>query len=935
MGRIPTVTSQVSSRSGRTTQGVPTRRASPDAFGANIGRGLQSTGAGVDDLAQGVFVREDKKRKEEAANRVAQADFTRTELEMRNQVGPGAEGYQEQTLDAYDEWVDEQAEDIEDDETRTLFKQRMAAQRPNVSSRAAQWEITTAAEHSKAEANASLTALDNKIRLSPTDYDSYIEQGFAVIDARDNVPASMRAGMKEKWRENAALSRFEGILESATTVEDVKAIQAELADTETRDWTAELSSAGLERVTSLADSAAKSIQTKADADARAAIEFLEGRADDVTAVIPKEELAAAQQVVEKSSNPITQARMARIVRDQEIVTQTRRLTPAQQREQINTRYNNPSLPSALNTAINRAAQTFGVSPAYLAATAKREYGVFLKGDDTDYTQGNIGNNSTAVGPMQFIEETWLGVVKNPAFQAAAGISIEGKSNAELLAMRGDVDLALMGGAFFTAQNAKLARKALGREPTDADLYIMHFMGVGGGPRLFRMMKANPNVKAADMFPGPAKANKSVYYNKDGSPRTVLEVYNELGRMHATGDGSETYIEYGDRQTRERVLEDTETRLNDDPMDFARRAGTVAMGDVFEPGGMAARGEQARSVADYYDIPESEMKPFTNDEAARIAKQFQDGNADDVLSILTSIQQMGGATARAAMSQLGDVSDVYAYAGGLQLETGQGAVAAEVVRGQKRLDENPDIVNNVGVAPREVDDAFLNATGGALMDAAPSQRQAIKDAALAHYVETQVSRGRAGKFNQDAFTASVQAVLGARQGAPTVDTVNGEKTVIPPGLTGGDIENALDNMNVADWTTMSEQGLPPRYVTGEIADPEDLSDEARLRAIGGGRYRVMTSDGNYLITGEPAPNGQLEPYVFVPTAEAVRNVNSRDARRVQEIQEAPVDEDSPQDGMGREIIEATQSDGELTHLEYRALVKKYGAEAMDEWAADNQ
>jgi len=318
-----------------------------------------------------------------------------------------------------------------------------------------------------------------------------------------------------------------------------------------------------------------------------------------------------------------------------------------------------------------------------------------------------------------------------------------------------------------------------------------------------------------------------------------------------------------------------------------------------------------------------MQPFTNDEASQIAEQFKNGTADDVLGILTSIQQMGGPMARAGMNQIGEVSDVYAYAGGLQLETGQGAVAADVVRGQKRLDENPNIADNVGAAPRDISDAFINATGGALMDAAPDQRQAIMDAALAHYIETQVSRGRAGKFNSDAYATSVQAVLGARQGTPAIDKVNGSQTVLPPGVTGPALEEAFDNMTVADWTMMSETGAPPRYITGEIADPEDMSDEAQLRAIGGGRYRVMMSDGNYLVTGERAANGQVEPYIFVPTADAISGVNEAASRQEIERDRAFVeDAQRPDTDQQRTDVLNAMKDG-LTTEEQQALIAKYG------------
>lgn len=925
MGKIPTVVSQVSARRGGTNAIVGSRGATADAFGGAASRALDAVGGGLENAARGVQVYQERKRAETVANTVAQGDFTRTELELRNQVGPDAEGYQDMTLEAYDVWVGEQADKIEDDEARQAYVDKMRGRRESVSSRAAQWEFGTRADNAKNQANTSLTALDNKIRLSPEQYDEFIDEGFAVIDTRTDVTAATREGMKTKWKQNAALSRFEGMLERATTVADVEALEADLSDTDERSWSDDMSAAGLERVLSLASSAKTSIATKADADARGAVGLLEGRASDPTSVIPKEEMEATAALVAKSQNPVTAARFNRVVRDQQIVQETRKLTPAQQRERIATRYNNPSLPPRLNAAITRASQMFGVSPAYLAATAKREYGMFLTGDPDriDYGRGNAEGASSATGVFQFINDTWLGVLDDPRFQAATGLSTEGMSRQQKLDLRGDVELATMGGAFFTAQNDAQARRALGRNPTDQERYMSHFMGAGGASRLFRMMKANPNVIAADMFPKGAKANPTVYYD-NGRPRTVQELYNELGRKHGAEAGSETYVEYGDRATREKVLEDTEKRVADDPMTLAFETGNATSSDIFEPGGMAARGAEAGSVADMYTIASEDMKPFTQDEAAELAKRLRDGTADDTLAMLTQMQTMGGDMARAAMRQIGETDPVNAYAGSLQLETGQGAVAAEVVRGQKRLDENPDIKSSIGATPTDLADAFTTATGGALFDAAPGQRQAIADAARAHYVETVVARGGAGQFDQELYAASVQAVMGATQGAPALDEVNGVQTVTPPGVSGAELETAFENMTVADWTTMSKQGQPPRYITGVIADPEDLADEAQLRAIGGGEYHVAVADGSKLITGELAPNGQLEPYVFVPEAEDVKRLNTAPVERPGEG--VFDDVDSVESAVRRE--EASE-DG-LTHREYRALVQKFGAAAIDEW-----
>lgn len=884
MARIPTVTSQVAARSGRTSQGVPSRRATGEAFGAGVGRGLQTVGAGLDNVAQGLHVRDERQREEDAANAVAQADFTRRELELRNEVGPDAAGYQERVLDEYDAWVDEQAEGIEDDRTRELFRQRMLAQRRSISSRGAQYEVGTAATHSRNQADASLVALDNRIRLAPDDYDNFIEQGMAVIAARGDVPAHVRAQMQETWRENAALSRFEGMLEAATTVEEIEIIQAELRGTDGRDWTAELSSSGLDRVQGLADAAARTIQTRADAQARAALASLESRAGDVSVVIPREELAAVQSVVEASGNPVTAARMARIVRDQELIEQFRTATPAQVR-----------------TAVRAMPDVSGDAPA-----------------DFDWSRYAIGG---ATRPDSFTRMT-------PAMRQGLAAMLTA-ADEELGA-----GLQVYSGYRSPELQARLYANALERYGSEAE--ARRWVAPPGNSRHNTGQAADLKWNGVRLDQAPEEIQAWV---RENAARFGLDVpmewepwqVEEAGaRGQPIGTVSPTQAQYEDQQTLKRIATETQRRLDDDPMGLAARTGFMTLGDIFAEGGMAARGEQARAVADYYALPVGEMQPFTNDEAAAISTAFANGSADEVLGILTSIQQMGGDMARAGMAQIAEVDDVYAYAGGLQLETGQGAVAAEVVRGQRRLAENPDIMRQVGAAPRDISDAFLNATGGALMDAAPGQRQTIMDAALAHYIETQVSRGRAGVFDTDDFSASVQAVLGGRQGAPAMDDVNGARTVLPAGVTGEALEEAFENMTVADWTAMSEHGEPPRYVTGAVADPEDLADEAQLRAIGGGRYRVMMSDGSYLITGRPSPNGQLEPYIFIPTADAVESVNTRaEERRVQ--RETEILESAQRPEVDEQVADvlAAQEDGTITAEEMQALFQKYGAM----WAYD--
>lgn len=984
MGRIPTVTSQVAARTGRTTQGVPSPRANANTFGAPKAAGLRNLGAGLDDLASGIDAFAEAKKREEVANQVAQSDFTRQELEIRNQTGADAEGYQEAVLDAYDAWVDEKANEIEDDGVRQEYVRRMRASRRDVSARAASYEFGTAATHSKNQANLSLTSLDNRIRLQPDMYDDLVEQGVDVIMARGDLPATTKEAMAAKWRQDSAMARFEGALESAESMQDIELLERELQQ-EGNPWVERLATGDLDRIISTIGTSKRAFRTAADAAARAAIDGLEERAGDPTVRIPQAELQAAQELVSKSENPVTQARMARIVRDQRTARQYRHSTPSEMRSGAR-RAVGYGMDPENRRQLSEAGSAFGVSLEYMTRVAGRGTGTIglyaeaiasieSKGSGNYRAVGPETSNGRAYGryqvmsfnigpwtekhvgrrmtPEEFLNDpdaqdavfagqfgsyvekygdpvkaarAWFGFGESDGYTSGSEYEtrfanyISSHSSKTGAGVDKDfVDRALatpgvrerLGGdetpARVAAAYAAVAREAFirtfGRGASDEELYIAHTKGIN---------------EAVSIVTG----------HRDGDP-AASKAYAEAVREYAEAgpDNGVSASSYAQSELLRKMAKDAETRINNDPMSYANQTGTFQMGSLNDEDGFAQRGQDARDVADYYSIPYGEMKPFTEDEAAAMGKMFKEGDADDILNILSAVQQMGGDMSRAAMRQLSDVDDVYGYAGSLNLGTGQRATAADVVRGQKRLEENPDIRKQIGANEEEMYDAFATATGGALMAISPRQRQAIAEAAVAHYVETQVTRGQAGTFDAEKFGASVQAVLGATRGNAAIDEVNGVLTALPPGVSGEALEEALQNMTVADWAAFSMQGLPPRYVDGSQADPADLADEAILRTVGAGRYQVMMGDGSYLITGRPAESGRLELYVFEPTAERVQVVNTRDRRSADGVADT-TDIDN--------AIQSAIDNGEgVSHLEYRALVEKYGADAVEEWVRRNQ
>lgn len=189
--------------------------------------------------------------------------------------------------------------------------------------------------------------------------------------------------------------------------------------------------------------------------------------------------------------------------------------------------------STVTGAIRQASQATGTSFSYLLATAQVESGL---------NPGAGASTSSARGLFQFVDQTWLGTMKQSGaalgygrFAAAISRTASGHYEvkdpalrSQILKLRGDPTAnAVMAGAFTKANAAYLTQK-LGRPPTEGELYIAHFLGAGGAARLISLASSNPNAKATDYFAHAAQANRSIFYDqRTGTMRTVAEVRDVL------------------------------------------------------------------------------------------------------------------------------------------------------------------------------------------------------------------------------------------------------------------------------------------------------------------------------------------------------------------------------------------------------------------------
>jgi hypothetical protein len=192
-------------------------------------------------------------------------------------------------------------------------------------------------------------------------------------------------------------------------------------------------------------------------------------------------------------------------------------------------------------AIKQAANTTGTSFEYLLATAKME---------SNFNPSAGASTSSARGLFQFIDQTWLGTVKEAGSQLGYGnyadaitksssgsYSVRDPSaRSAILKLRDDpAASSAMAGVLTQSNSFKLTGK-IGRRPTEGELYMAHFMGVGGAAKLIANAEDNPRASGARLFPNAAAANRSIFYER-GRARTVSEVYSLLTSRYASAANS--------------------------------------------------------------------------------------------------------------------------------------------------------------------------------------------------------------------------------------------------------------------------------------------------------------------------------------------------------------------------------------------------------------
>jgi hypothetical protein len=183
-------------------------------------------------------------------------------------------------------------------------------------------------------------------------------------------------------------------------------------------------------------------------------------------------------------------------------------------------------------AIRDGAARTGADFDYLVRTAQRESAL---------DPNARARTSSATGLFQFIDQTWLQMVREEGprhglSSFAEAIQPDGAGRLtiadpelrqQVLDLRKDPQLASVMAGAFTQKNREAFSGAIGRQPTQGELYVAHFLGARGAVELTRAAATDPSGSAAALFPDAAGANRTIFFDKAGKARSASEVYGLL------------------------------------------------------------------------------------------------------------------------------------------------------------------------------------------------------------------------------------------------------------------------------------------------------------------------------------------------------------------------------------------------------------------------
>jgi transglycosylase-like protein with SLT domain len=188
-----------------------------------------------------------------------------------------------------------------------------------------------------------------------------------------------------------------------------------------------------------------------------------------------------------------------------------------------------------------AARTVDADPALLMAIADKE---------SSFSPTAKARTSSAEGLFQFIDRTWLRVVRD--FGAKHGLEAEaaaiaydsdgylavadGAMRARIMRLRRDPRVASIMAAEMLKRDSEQIAQRVGRSLSSGEVYLAHFLGPVDAARFIAKVEDQPNAVAAKLLPRPARANRPIFFasrRRRAKSLSVAEVHRKFEEMMQT------------------------------------------------------------------------------------------------------------------------------------------------------------------------------------------------------------------------------------------------------------------------------------------------------------------------------------------------------------------------------------------------------------------
>src|SRR5215472_11000034 len=191
--------------------------------------------------------------------------------------------------------------------------------------------------------------------------------------------------------------------------------------------------------------------------------------------------------------------------------------------------------AAVVGSVRQAAAATDVDFGLLMAQAQQESG---------FRSDAKASGSSATGLFQFIDSTWLGLVRQFGDKYGVGalarsISVDSAgrpsvadpaTRQRILDLREDPRLSSGLAAEYARLNKSELERTLGRPVGNTDIYLAHFLGAHGAASFLTALAQHGDTPAADLLPEAAQANHGVFYDGlTGRARSVADIYRSFGK----------------------------------------------------------------------------------------------------------------------------------------------------------------------------------------------------------------------------------------------------------------------------------------------------------------------------------------------------------------------------------------------------------------------